>query len=267
MFPFADNVQHYSGEHLGQLESLAQKYAALQKKLRDWDFKSLNLSPKRGAHKYIHWHERPETYRVLFDLICTINDVAWQDESQRSGITREWYENSAVLKSAWGDIEDMLFEQGKRSKNPVLLHDFHPHNTFFKNDTCVLIYDYEDVGRYWSEEEVLAFTLHRFVREYVISLKGPTTITNTVVGRVVDTFLENYESGGMSVPPGFDDWNAFKKWLPSGIRLTNFPKLLVIMSLYHRIRGESAQRTEGRWLKELIKFIMFIKEAQFFKPE
>src|SRR5437867_3815625 len=97
-------------------------------------------------------------------------------------------------------------------------------NTFFKNDKCVLIYDYEAVSCFWPEAEALAFTVHRFIREYIRFLKdrGGHEVEENIT-RAVNFFLEEYARGGMPIP------HNFSANLRLEIKTTNLSKLLSIM--------------------------------------
>ena len=161
------------------------------------------------------------------------------------------------LRKTWREVKPYLTHIETRPE--PLLHDFHPHNTFFQDDRCVLIYDYEATSRYWSETEALAFAVHRFTREHIRVLRERGhSAAETEIPKVVDTFLEHYTLGGMVVSPDF------KIILYSEIKRANLAKLLSIMSHQYRISEDPARRSEDVWYAEVVKFISYLKEAEHF---
>lgn len=255
IYPFADNVKHYSGTNLKQVENLALKYGLVQKRLKTLGT-NLDLKSIANVRPNIYWFGEEEPNFNLFELICDNNDMAIK-KAKPDIMTVIFDEHKNLLVQTWEEVRPLL-ENVKMQKEP-LLHDFHPHNTFFQDDKCVLIYDYEAVSTYWSPTEALAFTIHRFTREYIRHLKYRNYQSFEVeIPKVIDIFLKSYEKAGMSIP------NGFTQNLSLEIKSTNMAKLIAIMGFYYELLTDPANRDKNIWYHELIKFITFLKEAKLY---
>lgn len=248
-YPFADNVEHYAGRTLAQVKELALRYGAVQKALQGLD-SSLDLTVINSTRPWVSWFQEE---RDLFDTVYSLSDrISKRLEPDR--FARLFHQHRQLLSEVWNEVMDRLVS-AESSATP-LLHDFHPHNTFFRDDKCVLIYDYETVSRHWSETEALAFAVHRFTREYVRLLGSRHhPAPEAEIPRVVHVFLENYEQGGMPVP------SDFAMRLSTAVKTTNLGKLLSIMTYHYRIRADPAERCDDMWFSELVKFITYLLEA------
>jgi hypothetical protein len=253
--PFAEHVEHFSGWNLDQVKSLAQKYGALQRALNLLD-PSIDFALLAHLRPDISWFEGDE---ALFDLVWNYNESAFAKPG-RDQFTIIFYEHRDLFRAIWEEKESQLRCKGSIMKpSKPLLHDFHPHNTFFQDDSCVLIYDYEAVSNRWSETEALAFAIHRFVREHIRHLRNrgfPSA--HAEVPRVIDAFLEHYQLSGMPIPPNFT------KDIGQEIRSVNLAKLLGNMAQSYGMRPDPAKRRRDVWLAEVVKFTVYIKEATFF---
>lgn len=253
VYPFADGVVHYSGKSLTQVENLARKYGLVQKALRDLDA-GINLSLLGNLHPYMSWFQGDQS---LFDLICKINGRAIL-KSNPDSFSLLFGQYQSFLKKVWHEVKPYLAQEADILPKPIL-HNFHPHNTFFQGDKCVLIYDYDPVLKNTSEVDALAFALHRFIREYLRSLlqRGHVEV-EAEIPAVVDTFLEHYSLAGLPVPPDF------KNNLSLAIKKTNLARLLQIMSVVYRMANDGDRRDERIWYAELVKFISYLEEAEHF---
>jgi hypothetical protein len=142
VYPFAEKVTHYSGQNMDQVKSFAYKYGCVQKTLQKLD---LNSDPDGmiRSRPYINWFRGDAE---LFDLICESNKRAIKEKSD-DVFTAFFNRHQGFLRSIWNEVRPML--ENIKDQGKPLLHDLHPHNTFFKNDKCVLIYDYEAVSLFW----------------------------------------------------------------------------------------------------------------------
>ena len=248
-YPFAENVMHYSGENLDQIKSVARKYGAVQQTLQQLD-PSLDLA---------RFHVRPDLSlldKELFELILEDSNRAFRDGNVNR-FTTLFRQHQAFLEETWQIIEPKLVHI-KFHRKP-LLHEIHPHNTFFQNNECVLIYDYECVSKDWTKTGALAFAVHRFIREYVRSAKDrghPGAAKE--IPKAVNIFLEYCELGGMAIPPGFTGSLSLE------IKLTNFGRVLLVMAYNYRVMKDLANRSEDAWYAELVKFFTYLKEADYF---
>ena len=175
-------------------------------------------------------------------------DILDRSASESAGLSREFEE---------GDHENNQIGRPK-----LLYHDLHPHNVFFADERCVLIYDYENVSSSWFEGEALAFALHRFSRIRIRRLqKTGTRIDEKVVKNTITTFLDCYKEGGMPEPDNFlHDLHVY-------IKLVNLSKFVEIASFwyYPDAYPDPAGRTRDEWYAEAVKFLSHLKEADKFR--
>ena len=256
VYPFASNAEHFSGESIQQIKSLAYKYGCVQKKLKELNSET-NIELLSDKCPNLFWFNKNTPDLDLYRNIMECNDRAIKS-CNVSRFTELFNNNKRIIEETWDQIKQRIVEP--KLKNLPILHDFHPHNCFFIGHDCTLIYDYEAVSRYWSLSEALAFTLHRFTREYLRNqiVKANTPISY-IIPQTVDTFLESYSNSGDQVP------THFTQELSHEIKVPNMAKLLGIMSYYYKLHPDPAGRPEDVWYMELKKFISFIKEAEFYK--
>lgn len=255
IYPFADDVSHYSGENLRQIESVANEYGSVQKMLQNLD-PSVDLNQLTGIEPYISWFKGDVS---LFDLICEISNRASKGANPDK-MTIMFNDHQSFLKEIWQEIKPQVSNFSSDSK-PVL-QGFHPHNTFFQNDKCVLIYDYESVSKNSSESEALAFTIHRFIREYIrlLKLRG-YPVAESEIPKIIEVFLMSYEAGRGFVP------SNFISNLGLYLKISNLARLVQNMEWNYKITKDPSDRSENAWYSELIKFISYLKEAKYFAPQ
>ncbi len=163
----------------------------------------------------------------------------------------------------------------------LYLHDFHPHNTLFhgndKYKGCVLIYDFTHTDL-WDHRWVVAFSLHRFVREHILRPsnefgaegaveKSATDIAN-ICRNCAKFFISEYESGyysGCGRVSGLD--NEFFSNLSTFIKCSNIGKLISVTEKLSEVAPDSYGRSEERILGEFRKFVKFMDEADSFAVE
>jgi len=170
----------------------------------------------------------------------------------------------------------------KEGGGMFILHDLHPHNTLFfkgsRNHNCAIIHDYTQTGL-WNHEWILAFTMHRFVREYVmrrIVKKGANfyegnmddrnarRICNDGCGIFMTEYLEGFSSickSGVTLDRDFDRNRV------QYIKCSNLGKLVNSARNVSGLDSDVYQRGEKRVLGELRKFVKFMKEADYFSRE
>jgi hypothetical protein len=252
VYPFAENVEHYSGDSLAQVESLAARYGSVQKALQRLS-PSVDLGCFDRLRPEISWFEGD---KVRFDRISDDNAAAMRlSGPDRFDIL--FHQHRKFLNTVWREIEPHLGSIDKFGG--PLLHDLHPHNTFYQSGGCVLIYDYEATSRYWSHSDALAFAVHRFVREYIRSLRErKVPRVEEEIPKVVDTFLEHYASQGLPVPP------TFTANLGIAMKITNLGKLLYIMADHYNLQEDRARRQPDILYAEAVKFLAYLQEAECF---
>lgn len=243
---FASNVTHYGGHSIEEVINFASKYGALQQCLQNASFDV----PVLGRPSLESWSRLD---RSFFELISS--SAKRLSAIGAENYARVFVDNYDYLLAVFDELQDIKVT---RNAKP-LLHDLHPHDTFFSGDKCVLIYDYEDVASGLDESTTLAFSLHRFVRELFVHRRDRLPAE---IERAVDLFLEHYQKSGMPIATGF------KGSLHLHIKLINLMKLLNVMAYFFGISRDPAARSESFWYSEITKFISYLYEAsQFrFKP-
>ena len=267
LFPYAHEVGHFNGENKDELISVARVLGKFQKSLQ-----SVNQEELKGITKNYPIIE------YLFGPICDrFSRFSTFVEHMRyhNSVATLLYEEMTNLRT-WKEkilrIRNKIYYEYPK-KNIPLLYDVHPHNVFCKNEECVLIYDYSWIG-FWPHSHVLAFSLHRFVREYIIKFKerSPNSDWGKEIKEKAKEFFNiyqdaynnsfkddhNYKDIELSLP---DD---FKSNISGYIMSANMDKLLHVSTNF--LSGKDPlQRSIERQLGEVRKFIRYMHEAEKFK--
>lgn len=253
-FPYVHDVTHYSGTSLEQLLSFAQLFGRLQKSISTI---GNDLLPLASATKD---HYEDEICNIESDI--SFIDQAYQIARRKREIPAYlefWQSNRAGLIQA--AVAQWKYLESLNSKTDVapLMHDVHPHNTFFRGDKCVLIYDFEQIDTY-SHGDALAFSIHRFVREFVRHRRDRAGMSAVhEIPKAVKLFVEHYSSGFES-----ELTDGFLDTLDLRITKINLTKLRhVMMSLVHP-GSELGRRPASTLFAEARKFVACLEEARHF---
>lgn len=175
--------------------------------------------------------------------------------------TRVWLdpENHRLIHKAAEEYD--TWHAARPRKRPYVMYDLHPFNAFFdvNTKTCTLIFDFEGMTNEWLEEDVLAFTTHRFVREYVRAKNLPGDRGSADdIRRAVELMANAYVDEGGELA---DD---YLNKVGSLIRITNFGKFITI--LRQLIRGEDfMDRNIAVHDAEARKFLLYLRESNMFE--
>lgn len=285
IFPYIDAETHFCG-NLEQITSFAKKFGGLFGLLSELE-EEANIAGTEG-NKIVALIRDTSKEGTLGDLpprrITRHPDApdnincAWSRikakalEDKENPVFRLIFQNNGELKpwleaSIAAAIEARMASRTERTY--LLLHDVHPHNTLFVGNECVLILDYSWIGD-WPHSEVLAFTMHRFVREFVrLKAEQDGHFNNAAVNcrTGVEAFLQSYQEGFRSV--GRDDYLPlpidFDSNLWKYIAAANIDKFISSSERCLGLRAESIGRTVERQHGEVRKFVRFLHEAQSFK--
>lgn len=300
LFPYMHGVAHFNGksEELGSVAaSIANLQAHLQLEFTNRNkLDKINDSDIECRKDYINEKTKgnihiKETLNDKKELL-TADDIAEKWKNIKFVITDKPYLinprmlnifDPKVLKTindSVSEVKDLRSKVEFKRDGPLLLHDVHPHNVVCKNEECVLIFDYSWIG-YWPHNYVLAFSLHRFVREYVISQCISIDNDEEKRGHIkngINIFLSNYleklkdvdkrlveeNSDGHKLEYSVTFTKDIIKNIHSYIKSANMEKMLnVFMSA---VSGKDVlRRSEARNIGEVRKFIRFMKEADEFK--
>ena len=247
------SIIFYCVPGIPQLENVAIAYGKLQTELG-----KLKLDIKREtearSHVFLDWLADD---RDLFGIVegCATRAT----EQHPEPIPLLFRSHAETIRKAWSKIS------GERTPkfgcHEPLLYDVHPHNTFFRRDECILIYDYESVSRAWPEELALAYATHRFSREYIRRRRDHrSSVSRRAVAHAAEVFMDAYhDASGQSVKSGAN------KRLANNIRAISIAKLVRILCFYHRIAKDPGDRSPKLWHAELRKFITCLKEADYYE--
>ena len=146
------------------------------------------------------------------------------------------------------------------SDEQILMHDVHPHNTFVNAEKCVLIYDYDWLGK-WSHKLTLAFATHRFTREFIRrQASAEITAHEEIAITAINLFVDIYLKYG----PSMDDSESYKSEIGLWIAYANLQKLISISLRWADGRPDPLHRSQDRVTGEVRKFIRFLRESEFY---
>ena len=256
VLPYARGVRHFPGRSVDEVASVARLLGRVQWTLQDLDkndktreeLKTLLQLPLSSLPAHQDFTASWEYLQELANAERNASDQFGRLLRLRDGGEKSnWSRIVGWVKLA-EDIRGSLV-QGELL---LLLHDVHPHNVFFKNDKCVLIYDYQWLGRY-PHALVVAFSLHRFIRELAVNREA-SHADDLLAGAV--SFLEAYQRHCDLPLPG-----DFESQIGHYVMAANIDQL--VKSLVYGLTGhDELERTDARVLGEARKFIRYMKEAE-----
>lgn len=252
-FAYAHNVSHYKGT-IKELESFAALFGKVQNAVSKFDDDL--LSSEDDGLLMIAYGGSIKT------CIENIRNVIVNSPEIKSDNITPFYkfisENKVFMSEQINLIEKFINTDKFSSTHLPLLHDVHPHNTFFRGDICMLIYDYQWIGK-WSLEELVAFSMHRFIREHLrqrIALGYRAKIEH--IKLVSEIFIKNFITSGPAMPDKYLDYLHYY------IKIANIRKIYsVIIKLNHLVLDDS-KRSYEVLLSELDKFVLFLRESEHF---
>ncbi|NEQ74894.1 MAG: helix-turn-helix transcriptional regulator [Okeania sp. SIO2C9] len=264
-YKFALDVSHYTGETVQELISFAYQYGKLQKSISSLpqDLDITELSRNRPA---ITFHKQRIEAKVK-SLLERIKEIRDDDIMMNKPSIKISQNDESFFIFIWNEIKEYI--EKRPINNIPLLHDCHPHNTFFRNGQCLLIYDYEAVSTTWSPLEAIAFVMHRFIREFYVKkfMNGENVYPlREEIYNYAEKFLQEYQKGEGPIPVDFTNNDNLLKNIHLGIKLTNFSKLVSIMRYLITDIKDPAGRPSNMLKNEYRKFCIFLREAdRYFK--
>jgi hypothetical protein len=251
-FPYAHGVKHYRGTSKEQFRSFATQFGRLQASIRSIPKSSLSRLDERSEA----YADSPQTLLQDFQEIRAVVKQRVRGKLVSSHVAL--WQNNEALVDAWVERCCEFLAQ-THDEELTLLHDIHPHNTFFYRNRCVLIYDYEHVAR-WSHASVLAYSIHRFVRESVSkSIRQGDHAAEKEIPRMVEEFLELYAQSGNSIP------NDLTTSLYLRIAASSLLKLRNLMMYGLGEWSDKHSRSPQAQYVETQKFLSFLAEASSFR--
>lgn len=262
MFAYADFDDHFSGETLYEISSVAAVLGRLQS--------SLAASPDRLARD-VHFtqqlrleHQKTggaelSAEKLQARFMAMERDIATRiSEGVVPGLTAETIDEVRLV------VERCAYMRQRYFTEPtfVLLHDVHPQNVFFRafpfeeRRECELIYDFHWAGK-WNHSVVLAFAMHRFVREFVRRSSAPNP--GDSIRKGVRAFLSSYQEF-CKLPIASD----FQINLDGYILCGNVEKLLNSLERSLKRASDDLKRSDARLTGEVRKFLRFRAEAEAF---
>ncbi len=250
--PFAALKAHFNGMNMDELISVAQAYGQMQKAFSDSILDSSDVPLKSDDADFME--RTPDELSDIWTKDVQPHLKDRQDQAAR--------EILLVNETFIGKTLDELIGCSLDLTDKMTLSmDVHPHNTLMHDAKCVLIYDYDWFGN-WSHRRTLAFSLHRFTREYIrcqSATLGKKMQVKTAQ-EASEIFINNYINSG----PPIDSPDQFRKQLHGWILHCSLSKLI---SIAHRVAGNQTDpyyRSSTRVEAELRKFIQYTREAMFY---
>ena len=256
IFPLAPgDLTHYAAPSEPQLFDFARKFGRLQRELASLP---VNLVPDIPHHdSKALWMKSSE----LKERIMRANDEFEKNpqELEHPFLAQLWNNNRRLIDDALS--QSMTFwDETSREPLQILLHDVHPHNAFFRNNECVLIYDFAWVNK-WRHADTVAYTLHRFVREWVrYSLDKRDHNALDRIPVLSEKFVDAYSEDGPQLPDNF--LASLEQRVAAGAMF----KLGAIASYCCSNTVDPWARDASNLEEEGAKFISFLREAKFFRP-
>lgn len=241
LFPFVEGVRHFEGAQLDELESAAAQFGTVTDSLQRHDPLIQTMHKKlEGISPFNEWFG---TLERNLSLATSGTTSIWQLflHAQAPFITQCMKDAAAVGEpSTWPCI-------------PALF-DFEPDNCFVVANECVLIFDYEHIQRRWPEQAVVAFSLHRFCREYVCKDLPRQLGPFAPIKESVSSFLRGYTTSRPAFEISVSELHAW-------IKLTNLYKLARWVSYSLDATKDPRWRSSDRHREEVLKLLSHLKEA------
>ena len=242
LYPFVDRVTHFCGRRhkstqlatsLGQLQKLL---ASAKPRCNELELCRNDLTPV-------------ESDDVIEQRIRIAKEAAARNPSL--SLPRLIVENLELIEQAQSLAEREEYPPGEHGH---ILRDVHPHNTFWDDERCVLIYDYECLSTTWREEVSVAYAAHRFCREEIRDLRDRGHPRWQSEGlRKIDEFVATYEEA-RGAGMGLDRCRIGRLVLMITLRKLNF-----VLQAFHRITTDPRPVTKLE--AEARKFLMLLKEG------
>lgn len=292
VFPYLKGVEHFAGRSPDELRSVGRLLGKVQMALQDLDEETVEflkpLTDKKRNRGFDNTEELQKSHAQFKELLRVARHTGFaqmvkapdRDGNKDETCISRWFQEVMTFRETAADIADFRnrMEDVNTPSRP-LLFDVHPHNVFFRKRTaeCVLIYDYERLG-FWPHGHVVAFSLHRFAREFVIRqareahyrvpvdsgkslLDTPECLT--CLCRAARKFLRAYVDVMNTADNRLDLPEDFASSLADYVKSANIEKLL--HALIYALRGrDELGRGAARVLGEARKFIGYMKEADEF---
>jgi len=273
IFPYIPLEHHYSGQ-LDELESVAEKFGSLQAAISGLE---TSLVPEhRRLVEFISRTQPstsadgPATRRPLKarlraqeiqDQWSSVCSAAAQhsDGNRFAELFRSKGPDGKILSDFVSQyIDDIIAAYSTKGHEYLLLHDIHPHNVLTHNGKCELIFDYSWAG-IWDHAEILAFSLHRFVREHIRTFQKDVGF-ETACARSSLAFIQSYRKGlgtrDLKLPSDFG--NGIDRYMSK----PTIEKLLSCLQVGMDMKRDEGSRSQERLLGEAKKFIRFLHEAR-----
>jgi len=249
VFACAMDVEHFPAENKEQLLSFARMLGAVQAAINglQLDKERLNRVAEQTRWAFDEGIRALQDQYLAISAICAYAKNLSTDDPISLFVSDE-QEIKAWITScaeAWSNIES--------EKRDWFVHDMHPYNVMFQDGTCGLIYDFDLVGQ-WRHGDVVAYALHRFIRELVRRVK----VQKGDIPALAKAFTEAYVERG---PPLPDD---FLKTLHIRIAFISLCKVRSNMMSTLGVRASPSGRDNYTRAAELVKFISFLKETATF---
>jgi Phosphotransferase enzyme family len=247
MHPFLDSVSHFAANTHQEVASVAEQFAYVNNALARTPekFKVEENTFLSARHLGPQWDKIQSIVKTAVKGNLKLYPALYYARVEADLINRLSKESQELVKSQRPDF---------------VLNDFHPHNVFMRDGTCISIIDYEGATRDWPEEAACAFAMHRFGREYVRRQIEANNLKYVDAARdVIEAFLDAYGR--------IRGTDIVRRVRSNGIpwaRAVNLCKLIQQFE-YSSANMDSLNRTQIDWLTQALKFLSYFKELEVFE--
>lgn len=254
-YEYLDNCKYFSGTEK-ELRSFWEKFTSVQEFLYK-KYKSGPMPRQTEGYKEDEKKFKLNEYEEYQKKLTKKFNSYSKNGRSLDQFDYIFYSNFSFIKRVLEDFNSLhskIIEKNKR----YLLRDCHPHNALFRNDECLLILDYENVQE-CHIYEVLSFTLHRFIREY-INFHNKKLNNNYWVKIFLDLVEIAYKKDLI-----FDVQDFLKKF-EYYVNKSTFLKLYGTIEKKYK-PGRKNKSQHNFLTSELIKFISFFMESNLLTKE
>lgn len=250
VFACAMDAHHFPAESKEQLLSYARMLGAVQAAINT---RPINKEQLNRVAAQTRW-AFDEDFRALRDQYLAISAICAYAQSLPTDHPISVFRSDEREIKAWITSCEEAWSSIEGEERGWFVHDMHPHNVMFRDHTCGLIYDFDLIER-WRHGDVVAYSLHRFIRELVRRLR----VQKSDIPALATAFVDAYTERGPPLP------NDFLKTLHIRIAFMTLCKLRSNMMSTLGVKASPSGRDNYTRAAELVKFISFLKETVHFK--
>jgi hypothetical protein len=235
---------HFQGETLDEIEDVGEKFGQVNNILVH-----ARVSNTDGFRKYSIDASRWE------ETVKLIQPAA----AKESPALRLALDHKRFIRGTLDQLLNLVEpNRAHVGRHPVSLSDLHPRNVFTMGGKCILIYDFEEANTKHPEGANLAFSAHRFGREYIRKKRAAGDDPRAAAHEAALAFLRGYRTAR---PP-----KVIEEAVADGIdwaKALNFAKLVTNLEYELKRLDDPIGRRDH--CEEIRKFLCYLRELDELK--